>query len=59
MTYCGRCGEAVDARDHARCEELLRMEPPRFCAECRRRMVVQVTPGGWSARCVEHGQVSG
>ncbi len=44
MTYCGHCGEAVDARDHSRCDELLQMEPPRFCAECRRRMVVQVTP---------------
>ena len=58
MAYCGHCGEAVDARDHARCGELLQLEPPRFCAECRRRMVVQVTPAGWSARCVEHGELS-
>ena len=33
----------------------LGLEPPRFCAECGRRMVVQVKPNGWSASCVEHG----
>jgi len=38
----------------ARAREL---EPPRFCPACRRRMVVQVTPAGWSASCVEHGSV--
>ena len=27
------------------------LEPPRYCAQCRRRMVVQVTPLGWTARC--------
>ncbi|KQV74424.1 hypothetical protein ASC61_05075 [Aeromicrobium sp. Root344] len=59
MAYCGHCGEAADARDHTRCAELLRMEPPRFCGACRRRMVVQVVPRGWSARCVEHGEVRG
>jgi hypothetical protein len=58
MAYCGHCGEAVDAREHSRCDELLRMEPPRFCTRCRRRMVVQVVPRGWSARCVEHGELS-
>jgi hypothetical protein len=34
------------------------MEPPRFCVHCRRRMVVQVVPRGWAARCVEHGTIS-
>ena len=57
MPYCSQCGEAADARDHSHCEELLRMEPPRFCAQCRRRMVVQVVPTGWTARCVEHGEI--
>ena len=33
------------------------LEPPRFCAECGRRMVVQVRPDGWRARCSRHGQV--
>ena len=27
----------------------LGLEPPRFCAECGRRMVVQVRPDGWRA----------
>ena len=36
----------------------LRFEPPRFCAQCDRRMVVQVTPTSWTARCVEHGELS-
>lgn len=31
------------------------LEPPRYCPQCRRRMVVQVLPRGWSARCSEHG----
>ena len=32
------------------------LEPPRFCAECGRRMVVQVRPDGWSAKCSRHGK---
>jgi hypothetical protein len=35
----------------------LGLEPPRFCAECGRRMVVQVRPDGWWARCSRHGRV--
>jgi hypothetical protein len=33
----------------------LGLEPPRYCAQCGRRMVVQVDPIGWSARCSRHG----
>lgn len=36
---------------------MLGLEPPRFCAECARRMIVQVRPDGWSARCSRHGAV--
>ena len=57
--YCGHCGEPVDARDHATCQRMLAMEPPRFCPACRRRMKVQVTPREWSATCVEHGALRG
>jgi hypothetical protein len=35
----------------------LGLEPPRFCAECGRRLVVQVRPDGWSARCSRHGML--
>ncbi|HJT96256.1 MAG TPA: hypothetical protein VJ777_30615 [Mycobacterium sp.] len=35
----------------------LGLEPPRFCADCGRRMVVQVRPDGWSARCSRHGEL--
>ncbi|NLU82960.1 hypothetical protein [Rhodococcus sp. HNM0569] len=33
----------------------LGLEPPRFCARCGRRMVVQIAPDGWWARCSRHG----
>ena len=35
----------------------LGLEPPRFCARCGRRMVVQVRPDGWWAECSRHGRV--
>ena len=35
----------------------LGLEPPRFCPECGRRMVVQVRPDGWWAQCSRHGRV--
>jgi len=54
--YCGHCGEPGQHPEH---EKALELEPPRYCASCRRRMVVQVSPTGWSARCVEHGTVTG
>ncbi|MGH3390265.1 MAG: hypothetical protein ACRDOO_15460 [Actinomadura sp.] len=59
-TYCDHCGRPPDAggRGHTACQVARRLEPPRFCARCRRRMVVQVTPHGWTARCVEHGTSS-
>ena len=64
VAYCGHCGEGLleadgGPREHARCARMLAMEPPRWCARCRRRMRVQVTPLGWSAVCVEHGTVTG
>ncbi|MGZ4589951.1 MAG: biotin synthase auxiliary protein BsaP [Actinomycetes bacterium] len=57
--FCDQCGDDVTVGDHARCEQRRPLEPPRYCADCRRRMVVQVVPRGWSARCVEHGTRTG
>jgi hypothetical protein len=58
--FCGHCGDPDEAGppasdEHRRCGELLTLEPPRYCALCRRRMKVQVTPTGWSAECSRHG----
>lgn len=36
----------------------LGLEPPRFCEYCGRRMVVQVSPDGWWAKCSRHGVIS-
>jgi hypothetical protein len=33
------------------------LEPPRYCVRCRRRMIVQVLPTGWTARCSAHGEL--
>ncbi|ORV40392.1 hypothetical protein AWC02_18640 [Mycolicibacter engbaekii] len=35
----------------------LGLEAPRFCASCGRRMMVQVRPDGWWAKCSRHGLV--
>ena len=58
MSTCAHCGEARED-GHPRCEQMLAMEPPRFCVDCGRRMKVQVHPRGWSATCVEHGTLIG
>jgi hypothetical protein len=57
--YCDRCGNPVDGGRHDGCRSARVLEPPRYCARCQRRMVVQVTPTGWTARCSEHGTTSG
>lgn len=33
------------------------LEAPRYCQICGRRMVVQVRPTGWEAKCSRHGSV--
>ncbi|MGI5167708.1 hypothetical protein ACQEU3_25505 [Spirillospora sp. CA-253888] len=61
-TYCDRCGEPAptdgDGDGHEACRAARAMEPPRYCARCRRRMIVQVTPLGWTARCSRHGELT-
>lgn len=61
QTYCDRCGEPAASRDadHTACRAARGLEPPRYCGHCRRRMIVQVTPVGWTARCAEHGDLHG
>lgn len=51
LAWCGHCGERGVQHDEP-------LEPPRWCTRCRRRMVVQVHPTGWTARCSVHGTVT-
>ena len=53
--WCSHCGEELTPEGHAACRRQAELDPPRWCPRCRRRMVVQVTPSGWTARCSEHG----
>ena len=50
-----RCGQCGRPGEHEACRAAAALDPPRYCTRCGRRMVVQVTPTGWTARCVEHG----
>jgi len=54
--FCDQCGKPVAGSDHERCAARRALEPPRYCSDCARRMVVQVTPTGWTARCSRHGE---
>ena len=56
VAYCDQCGAPAEAGGHERCAARRALEPPRYCADCGRRMVVQVTPTGWTARCSRHGE---
>jgi hypothetical protein len=55
--FCVHCGRPAAAA-HADCVRAADLEPPRYCPQCARRMVVQVVPSGWSARCSVHGTVT-
>ncbi|MEK6441108.1 biotin synthase auxiliary protein BsaP [Pseudonocardia sp. T1-2H] len=57
--FCDRCGHPATDPGHERCARGRELEPPRYCPECARRMVVQVTPVGWVARCSRHGELTG
>jgi hypothetical protein len=56
--FCDRCGAPEPEGDHESCRRARELEPPRYCPTCRRRLKVQVLPGGWRAECVEHGITS-
>ncbi|MBN4927884.1 hypothetical protein IEU95_13650 [Hoyosella rhizosphaerae] len=36
----------------------LGLEPPRYCGQCGRRMIVQIDPVGWWAQCSRHGRIA-
>ncbi|MFD1529434.1 hypothetical protein [Pseudonocardia aurantiaca] len=55
VVFCDQCGEPATADGHERCAARRELEPPRYCPDCARRMVVQVTPVGWTATCSRHG----
>jgi hypothetical protein len=51
-SHCVGCGSV-------RCGGCSRtLDPPRFCPECGRRLTVAVTPGGYRARCRDHGELT-
>ena len=51
--YCQACGKAQSSGDHARCEQLLIYDPPRFCAVCGFRLDVKIFPDGYRTSCRE------
>ncbi|HWA64928.1 MAG TPA: hypothetical protein VG899_00985 [Mycobacteriales bacterium] len=55
---CTGCGKELADDVHDRCRRRAPYEPPRFCALCGRRMVVQVTPLSYTATCSVHGETS-
>ena len=57
MTHCAGCGRPTATGDHTMCQRRQRAtDPPRFCTRCGRKLVVQVLPLSWSARCVRCDQ---
>jgi hypothetical protein len=58
LAHCDACGKSVEQGDHAACRaRRAATDPPRFCVGCGRKLVVQVLPMGWTARCVRCGPV--
>ncbi|HEX2298319.1 MAG TPA: hypothetical protein VHH34_07355 [Pseudonocardiaceae bacterium] len=55
--FCEVCGGPAGEERHGACTRRRELEPPRYCPHCARRMVVQVTPAGWTARCSVHGTI--
>ncbi|MEU4391256.1 hypothetical protein [Kribbella sp. NPDC023855] len=58
VLYCGHCGRDTTEGSHDACRQALILEPPRYCDQCRRRMIVQVRPTEWTARCSVHGELN-
>jgi hypothetical protein len=59
VSYCDACGRLADEGDHGRCAARRAANgPPSWCTACGRKLVVQVLPMGWTARCVKCGPVA-
>jgi hypothetical protein len=54
--FTGAAIAAVDATTRPVAARL-GLEPPRYCTQCGRRMIVQIAPDGWWARCSRHGTI--
>jgi hypothetical protein len=60
VAHCDGCGRPAAHGDHTVClGRRATTDPPRFCVTCGRKLVVQVLPMGWTARCVHCGPVPG
>lgn len=59
VANCPLCGESLPETGHPNCQRALHLEPPRYCANCGRRLKVQVSPNGWAATCARHGTIVG
>lgn len=55
--YCVYTGRPVAEEGRIFEAARLGLEPPRYCGRCARRMIVQVAPDGWTARCSRHGTI--
>jgi hypothetical protein len=58
--FCVHCGQdSPGGADHPACHNpRTALEPPRYCTFCARRLVVQVSPLGWTAKCSRHGETA-
>ncbi|MCO1582101.1 MULTISPECIES: biotin synthase auxiliary protein BsaP [unclassified Crossiella] len=57
--FCDICGKPDNEGEHRSCVARRAIDPPRYCPQCARRMIVQVSPSGWSAKCSAHGSTEG
>ena len=55
--FCRGCGRPV-SECAGGCTAVGEFEAPRHCPACGRRLAVQVTPTGVTARCRDHGAVT-
>ncbi|MGA2012936.1 MAG: hypothetical protein ABSH51_20690 [Solirubrobacteraceae bacterium] len=60
VIHCAGCGRPAGEGDHGACvRRQAATDPPRYCTRCGRKLVVQVLPTRWRARCVRCGELPG